>query len=206
MIRTRWPIVEPAAAFLLIMLYIWRLRYTAPATWMVILALLILSHVVRGERAAGLGFRWNNFGECLEALGPALALLALLMLAGGMLFETIRRMSLDQGLLLVTGYCVWGLFQQYLLNGYLANRLRAVVAERRVPLMAAAAFSAAHLPNWFLMLVTFGLGYYSTKLYIKYRNVYVLGLAHGIIGSLLFVVVPDSVSHSLRVGPGFFVR
>jgi hypothetical protein len=193
-------------AFLLIMLYIWRLRYTAPLAWIAIVAFLILTHVVRRERAAQLGLQWSNFAECLEVLGPPVALIALLLVAGGVLLQTTRRMTFEQGLLLIVGYCIWGLFQQYLLNGYLANRLAAFSTERRVPLIAASAFSAAHLPNWFLMLVTFVLGYYSTQLYLKYRNVYALGIAHGIIGSLLFVVVPDSVSHNLRVGPGFFLH
>jgi hypothetical protein len=35
---------------------------------------------------------------------------------------------------------------------------------------------------------------------------YFLGLAHGTIGSLLFLVIPDSISHHLVVGPGFFLR
>ena len=206
MIRSRWNLVEPLIAFLLIMLYIWRLRYIAPWAWIGIVVFLILTHVLRGERAESLGFRRSNFATCAELLAPAVLLLAMLLIATGLLFQTIRKMSLEQVLLLLVGYCIWGMFQQYLLNGYLANRLAALSAERRVPLIAATAFSAAHLPNWFLMTVTFVLGYYSTHLYIKHRNVYVLGIAHGIIGSLLFVVVPDSVSHNLRVGPGFFLH
>ena len=114
--------------------------------------------------------------------------------------------TLDKGMLCFLAYCPWGLFQQYLLNGYFANRLLAVASARRVPLIAAALFSGTHLPNWFLMLVTFALGYCSTKIYLKYRNMYFLGLAHGTIGTLLFVVVPDSISHHLTVGPGFFLR
>src|SRR5579871_1519025 len=123
MIRSRWVIIEPAVAFLLIMLYIWRLRYTAPLAWIAIVAFLILTHLVRGERVSHLGFRWNNFKVCLEVLGPAVALIALFLIAGGVLLQTTRRMTLEQGLLLIVGYCIWGLFQQYLLNGYLANRI-----------------------------------------------------------------------------------
>ena len=142
----------------------------------------------------------------METLAPALGLLALLLLAFGVLLQTRRNMTIDQGMLCFLAYCPWGLFQQYLLNGYFVNRLLAVSSARNVPLIAAALFSGTHLPNWFLMLVTFALGYYSTKIYLKYRNVYFLGLAHGAIGTLLFVVVPDSISHHLAVGPGFFLR
>jgi len=199
-------LAEPATVFLLIMLYIWRLRYTTPRAWIYILAAIVTTHILRHERTAGLGFRWRNFKECMETLAPAVALLALSLFASGVLLQTRRNISLDQALLCFLAYCPWGLFQQYLLNGYFANRLLAVSSARRVPLIAAALFSWTHLPNWFLMLVTFALGYCSTRIYLKYRNMYFLGLAHGMIGTLLFVVVPDSISHHLTVGPGFFLH
>ena len=205
--RAHWlSFVEPAAVFVLIMSYIWRLRYTAPRAWIYILGFIILSHILRRERTASLGFRWNNFKECIETLAPTLLLLAMSLIACGVLLQTMRNIRFDHGLLCFLAYCPWGLFQQYLLNGYFTNRLLAVSPARHVPLIAAALFSGAHLPNWFLMLVTFAAGYASTKIYMKYRNVYFLGLAHGVVGSLLFVVIPDSISHHLTVGPGFFLR
>jgi membrane protease YdiL (CAAX protease family) len=54
------------------------------------------------------------------------------------------------------------------------------------------------------MLVAFPAGYCSTLLYRRYRNLYILGLAHATVGFLLFLVVPDSVTHHLKVGPGWF--
>jgi Type II CAAX prenyl endopeptidase Rce1-like len=206
MTRVQWlAFAEPAIVFSLIMLYIWRLRYTEPHAWIFILGLVILSHVVHHERSAALGFRWGNFRECVEKLAPALLLLAMSMLACGVLLQTFHNVTFNRGLLCLLAYCPWGLFQQYLLNGYFANRLLAAAPARHVPLIAAALFSGIHLPNWFLMMVTFAAGYCSTRIFMKYRNVYFLGLAHGVIGTLLFVVIPNSISHHLAVGPGFFV-
>lgn len=204
--RQKTIVVEAGAGFCMIMLYIWRLRYTAPRAWIFILGFFILSHILRGERTASLGFRRANFRECVETLAPALLLLALALIAAGVLLETIRPISLEYGCLCLLAYCPWGIFQQYLLNGYIANRLLAVASARYVPLMAATLFAGAHLPNWFLMAVTFVTGYVSTKIFMRYRNIYFLGLAHAVIGTLLFVVVPDSISHHLTVGPGFFMR
>ena len=204
--RQKWIAAEAAAAFALIMLYIWRLRFTAPRAWIFILGFFVASHILRGERTAHLGFRRGNFRECAETLAPALLLLVLSLLAAGMLLETIRPISLEYGLMCLLAYCPWGLFQQYLLNGYIANRLLAVFSARYVPLMAASLFAGAHLPNWFLMAVTFVTGYYSTKIFMRYRNIYFLGLAHAVIGTVLFVVIPDSISHHLTIGPGFFLR
>jgi hypothetical protein len=52
------------------------------------------------------------------------------------------------------------------------------------------------------MAVTLLGGYASTQLYRRYRNLYFLGLAHGVLGFVLYLVVPDSISHHLNVGPG----
>lgn len=199
-------VAETVAGFALIMLYIWRLRFTAPRAWIFILGFFVLSHVLRRERTASLGLRWGNFHECMESLAPALLLIALALMGAGLLLETIRPMTPEYGLMCLLAYCPWGIFQQYLLNGYIANRLLAVYSPRSVPLISAALFAGAHLPNWFLMLVTFGMGYVSTRLFMRYRNIYFLGLAHAVIGTLLFVMIPDSISHHLTVGPGFFLR
>ncbi len=205
--RKQWLIIgEASAGFFLIMLYIWRLRFTEPRAWIFILGFFILSHLLRGERIASLGFRWTNFRECVEHMAPALLLIALSLIALGVLLQTMRPISLEYGFMCLLAYCPWGVFQQYLLNGYIANRLLAVSSGRYVPLIAASLFAGAHLPNWFLMLVTFATGYVSTKIFLRYRNLYFLGLAHAVIGTLLFVVIPDSISHHLTVGPGFFLH
>lgn len=204
--RQKLTVVEAAAGFALLMLYIWRLRFTAPRAWLFILGFFILSHILRGERIAALGLRWGNFRECMQTLAPALLLMALAFIAAGLLLQTMRPISLEYGVMCLLAYCPWALFQQYLLNGYIANRLLAVSSARHVPLMAATLFAGAHLPNWFLMLVTFVTGYYSTKVFMRYRNLYFLGLAHALIGTLIFVVIPDSISHHLTVGPGFFLH
>lgn len=199
-------VVEAGSGFALIMLYIWRLRFIAPRAWVFLLGYFVLSHILRGERIAGLGFGWRNFRECVESMAPALVLLALCLLALGVLFQTLRPISPQYALMCLLAYCPWGILQQYLLNGYIANRLLAVSPGRHVPAISAALFAGAHLPNWFLMIVTFVAGYYSTKIFLRYRNLYFLGLAHALIGTLIFVVIPDSISHHLSVGPGFFLH
>ena len=199
-------VVEAAIGFAFVMLYIWRLRFTAPRSWIFILGFFILSHILRGERTASLGLHWGNFRECMKNMAPALLLIALSFLAVGVLLQTLRPISVEYGFMCLLAYCPWAVFQQYLLNGYIANRLLAVASARYVPLMTGAIFAGAHLPNWFLMMVTFVTGYYSTKVFMRYRNIYFLGLAHAVIGTLIFVVIPDSISHHLAVGPRFFGR
>ena len=196
--------LEPITVFGLILAYIWSLRYRYPAAWALILVLPLVSHWWRGERAAALGFRLQNLAECVRRFAPALVFLALSLLASGMLLDTLRPISVDRAAMTWAIYLPWGLCQQYLLNAYCLTRLEIVLPERGAALAAAALFSAAHTPNWFRMLVTLGAGYAAARLYASYRNLYFLGLAHGTLGVLLFLVVPDSISHHLVVGPGWF--
>jgi Type II CAAX prenyl endopeptidase Rce1-like len=197
-------IAEPISVFVLIMAYIWQLRYSHHGAWLAILAMMVVSHRLRGEEPATLGFDGRNLRDCLRDFAPAIALLALTMLAVGILLQTTRPIRFEQGLLAWAGYLPWGLFQQYILNGYFLNRFDSVLSRRTAPMMSAALFSGAHLPNWFLMAVTLLLGYLCGRIYRRYNNLYFLGIAHGTVGFLLFLVVPDSISHHLIVGPGWF--
>jgi len=202
----RRAILEPAGIFLLIMDYIWKVRYIHPVFVLAIVGLIIASHWVHREKAAALGFQSVNFRQCLEDFAPALILLGLLLLGTGQLLETIRPIGFDSAMLAWCGYLPWGLFQQYILNGYFLNRLERVVPQRAAMMVSAALFSGAHLPNWFLMSVTLLLGYCSAYIYNRYRNLYFLGGAHGTLGFLLYLVVPDSISHHLVVGPHWFAH
>jgi membrane protease YdiL (CAAX protease family) len=198
--------LEPAVVFTLIMLYIWWLRFHHHSFWMLILGLVLASHAWRGENASSLGFRSRNLRACLEEFAPALVLLALVLVTAGLLLQTTRPVHFEDALTAWMGYLPWGLFQQYLLNGYFLNRLGAVQPPRVAAATAAALFSSAHLPNWFLMLVGFGAAWCCARIWGKYRNLFFLGLAHATVGFLLYLVVPDSISHHLTVGPGWFLH
>lgn len=184
------------------MAYIWRLRFNHPLFWMPLLALIILSHVARNERAPALGFRLEHLGDCLRKFGPALAALALGMWAAGREFGTIRRIGPEHAAWALALYLPWGLFQQYLLNGYFLKRFDTVLSPRASGITSAALFSVVHSPNWFLMLVTPLAGYVAIQVYRRYTNLYFLGVAHAIIGCSLFLFLPDSIIHHLNVGPG----
>ena len=199
-------IAEPVAVFLLIMAYIWDLRFTHHWWWVPILGVMVVSHGIRHERAGSLGFRVAGLADCWREYAPALAFFALALSAAGILFQTTRPVALNSAPLSWGAYLPWGLFQQYVLNAYFFNRLGGVMPGRAAALLAAGLFSGAHLPNWFLMGFTLAAGYCCASIYRRYQNLYFLGAAHGTIGFLVFMVVPDSISHHLKVGPGFFLH
>ena len=193
--------------FSLIMVYIWWVRFRHPYSWIGILAVVIASHIYHRETLAELGFRWPGTGRTFIEYSVPLGALALTLLALGIVFRSIRQVTWQGAVLSFALYCAWGLFQQYLLNGYFVNRIHDFFAGRKhaaVPILAALFFSLAHLPNWFLMLATLAGGYLCARIYLKYRNLYFLGVAHGIVGFLIYLFVPDTISHHLYVGPKWF--
>lgn len=200
----RLGVLEPVTVFALIMAYIWSLRFAYHWFWLAILGLMLISHTLRREGAARLGFRLGNLGACLWEFTPALAFFALLMLSAGLLLATTRNIRFDQAFWSWAAYLPWGIFQQYILNGYFLTRFDAVLSRRAATLITASMFAGAHTPNWFLMAVTLLLGYCCVLVYRRYKNLYFLGIAHGTVGFLLYFVVPDSISHHLNVGPGWF--
>jgi len=69
--------------------------------------------------------------------------------------------------------------------------------------LAGVLFAAAHLPNLWLTVATLAWGAISTALFLRYRNIYALGLAQGLLGLTFAVCVPEALSHHLRVGLGY---
>jgi len=196
-------LLEATGVFAMILLYIWRWRWAYPLCWVIILGLVLVSHAVRRETPVELGFRLTNLKSALAAMAPAVLVLSAALLGIGAICSTIRPVTPQAGFSSLALYCFWGLFQQYLLNGYFVNRF-VKIFPAIAPLLAALAFSCIHTPNWFLMAATLLGGFVCAKVYLNFRNLYALGLAHGVIGFLLYLCVPDTISHHVYVGPKWF--
>ncbi len=199
-VRDWEPLAEAIAVFAFVMADIWWLHWHNPFLAVVVLAWIVASHVVRGERPGWLGFGWRGVPASFSAVMPWVGVAAFALLGAGALLGSLRHIPLREGVYGLAGYLFWGLLQQYLLNGFFVNRLEEAVG-RPVPLAVAALFSIAHLPNAFLMAVTFAGGYIAVRIYEHYRCLWVLGLAHGILGFLLYLTLPDVLTNHLLVGP-----
>lgn len=204
MVRYRLPILEVLAVFAFIMAYIWRLRTLYPWSWVLAVAAVILSQYLRGERLARIGIRAAGFSACLRRYGLVIAAIIALGFACAFECGTLRHMTVRNAALALALYLPWGLFQQYLLNGYLLNRVETALSPVKSATLASGLFALAHLPNWFLMLATLPFGYCANIVYRRHRNLFFLGLAHALLGFTIFVVTPDWLIHHLRIGPGWF--
>ena len=111
---------------------------------------------------------------------------------------------LDQDLKHVGGYVLWTLYQQFLLQDYFMPRLSRILSSDAAIAVAALLFAVAHLPNLSLAVATLVWGGVSCALFRRYRNLYILGLAQGLLGLSFAVCVPDAMHHHMRVGLGYW--
>lgn len=104
----------------------------------------------------------------------------------------------------VIGYVLWAFEQQFILQDYFLLRiLRIVPSERLAVIAAAVLFSTAHLPSPILIPATLAWGLVSCAVFLRCRNLYALGLAHGILGLSIAISLPDTVTHHMMVGLGY---
>lgn len=100
-------------------------------------------------------------------------------------------------------YSLWAILQQYCFLGYFNGRLRRGFGPGRRRLAAALAtgvvFAAMHPPAWWLVLATFPVGVIYGWLFQedRYRNLFVIGVTHGVAGTMYGVLLPGSMA----IGP-----
>ena len=99
------------------------------------------------------------------------------------------------------GYIVWSFVQQFILQDYFLLRLRRLLPNARAAVVAAALlFSQAHLRSPLLTVAALFWGIVSCALFLRYRDLYSLGVVHTVFDLCILVTVPDSVHRQMRVG------
>lgn len=90
-------------------------------------------------------------------------------------------------------YPIWGTIQQFLMIALVAGNFQDLenisIKKAIIIVLTAILFSTVHYPNYWLILGTFVLALFYTYIYLKARNIYVLGLFHGWLGGLFFYTV-----------------
>jgi Type II CAAX prenyl endopeptidase Rce1-like len=198
-------LVELVVAYALILAAIWTLNpWQRLFYWGAIVWIVVTTWIHRTTwKALGLGSTGLLRSLWIVAAAAALALVAV-YLAGRQ--HTLHRLhGPTPPLSHVWGYLIWAVMQQFLLQIYFLLRLQRMLPGKVAPVLAAAGlFSLAHLPNPVLTPVTLVWGIAACLLFLRYRNIYALGLSHGILGLCVAVVVPEPVQHHMRVGIGYY--
>ena len=103
------------------------------------------------------------------------------------------------------GYLIWATLQQFILQVFFLSRLLRLVQNRTTAILVAAfMFSLAHIPNPLLVLATLLWGIAACALFLRYRNLYTVGIIHFLLGVTLAVAVPSDIHHNMRVGLGYY--
>lgn len=197
-------LLEAAAGFGLIMATIWtgktlqRRLFWISAAWFLGWALLVVWK--KGRR----GFKLPS------ARITALVVFAALLVAGGFIalagaLGTLHGLFGKKDPLLHAGsYLLWAVIQQIIQQRFFLARFEQLTQSGlRASFFTACLFGLAHLPNPVLAPVTFVGGWIMSELYLRYRTVLPLGIAHGLVGMALAVSVPDHIQHHMRVGLGY---
>jgi hypothetical protein len=137
------------------------------------------------------GLSLRNFNKTfLELLPVAILFVGIFVLVGNQLGTNILSWNIIPILLL---YPIWGIIQQFIVIGLLAKNLTDLekprMPESLIVFITALIFSIVHYPHFLLIIGTFFLALVYTKLYLKERNLIVLGIFHGWLGAFFFYTI-----------------
>ena len=87
-------------------------------------------------------------------------------------------------------YPVWGVAQQFALQNLIAKNIAGIFSKPvGVAVGSATLFAISHYPRLELVVLTFVSGIFFTLIYRKFQNLWAVGIAHGLLGSLAFYLV-----------------
>lgn len=137
------------------------------------------------------GFRTDNFMSVMKKVLP-FGLISLVAFIGIGLYQDTINITWHIIPILIL-YPIWGVIQQYLLIALTAGNLQDLAGDKMnkgvIILLAAILFGAVHYPFLWLIAATFLLALLYGWIYLKERNLYVLGLFHGWLGALFYYFV-----------------
>jgi hypothetical protein len=173
-------------------------RFLSPIALIFTLSVVLARRQSRDE----LGMGWRGLIASLWILPGAVALAAVSIFIAARIGTLHPLYKTDFAH--VSGYLLWTIYQQFLLQDYFMDRLlRLLSNEAAAVALAGTLFAAAHLPNLVLTGATLVWGIVSCALFRRYRNLWALGLAQGLLGLCFAICVPDALHHHLRVGLGY---
>lgn len=141
----------------------------------------------RGMRTAGVlrvwGMRCDNFWLALRAQLVFVVAGAIVLVGIGV---TFRSLALPRTFWITLAlYPIWGTAQQFALQNLIARNLTSVLSSPlAVAVAASTLFGVSHYPRLDLMLLTLVAGVFFTLIYRKFPNLWAVGIAHGVLGSL----------------------
>jgi membrane protease YdiL (CAAX protease family) len=201
-----WDVAELFIGYALILAAIWTPRPLQHWLYFIALGWFAVSITLSFESWKAMGCCVAGFWRSSWIIGVALILAAVATWFAATLHTLHHPGEPVRWVLTFGAYAIWALFQQLLLQGYfLARALRFIPNANAAALLAASVFALAHLPNPVLTPLTLIWGLTACLLFIRWRNVYPLAIAHAVFGICVAITVPASILHNMRVGLGYLL-
>ncbi|MGA2635944.1 MAG: CPBP family intramembrane glutamic endopeptidase [Terracidiphilus sp.] len=203
--RKRHDRIVLVVTYALILLAVW-----TPLPWQRVISLVALVWVMLVtwlsiDDSREMGLRGPGFHRSLWVAGAALLIAAAAVLVATRV-QTLHAPATP--VLFVQrywAYTIWSFLQEFLLlNFFLLRLVRLLPSRNAAVLVATGLFTIAHLPNPVLTVLTLFWGWASCRLFLHYRSLYTLAMAHAILGISIAITIPGPVHHNMRVGLGYF--
>lgn len=202
--RSAW--LELLSATALLFSYIWVWQGAFEGDVLVCLGLFLFiairGHRRRGESAHDLGFRLDNLGQSARQVFSIVGPLLLLMTILGLWMGWNREPPIARLLTRAALMPLFGVVQEYALLAFYLRRFEEVLPSGRAPVLAAASvFALLHLPNSPLVALSFIAGLGACWFYRRTPNLWVLGVAHGLLSITVAMFLAKLLVFGLKVGP-----
>jgi membrane protease YdiL (CAAX protease family) len=170
--------------------------------WLVLPVLLVLGlSALHNRRTHDWGFSGSAFWPSMMWSTAATAVIgSLLWWAGHRMGQAPQREAPLLDFFYVT---VWGGSQQFVLQTVILREAQSVFG-RAAAVVAATIFAALHLPNPFLVIVTFVGGVSWCAIYARHPNIIPLALSHAAATVIILLSFPPATTNALRTGWRYF--
>ena len=198
-----WGWARLIIAYSLLEWALWTTGRTQQIASLAFIAWIVVTTISERRRLSELGLGLAGLKSASIALVVAVIAAGVISCAAWML-GTLRPLYGSRPLPHALGYLLWASLQEFILNSYFFLTLEELLPRRRDAMIGAVIlFTLAHIPNPVLLIGTLLASTFFVSVFRRYRNIYPLGIAHGILGLTLAVSVPDSWIRHMRVGIGF---
>jgi membrane protease YdiL (CAAX protease family) len=190
--------------FLLLEIVLWAPTRHLRNRWALVTLLALLALVLTDRPSLQrLGLRLPKTFGASVVLGISFAMIVLMAAlvheAGGPIPANQTWPALES----VWGYVIWSMLQEFILQSFFFNRFEELYGGPAAVWIAATLFAAAHLPSPILTTLTLIGALFFCEMFRRYRSIYPLGVVHAMLGLSIFLIMPDSLLHHMRVGIGY---
>ena len=197
-------LTELIIAHVLILAVVWTPNPAQRFLYWTAFAFVVITGWLSRNRSRPIGFSFRGFLPSLWVAGGAAALFLIGIGIAARVHALHKLYGTLPFSLHLLEYAIWALMQQYIVQAYVLLRLLRLGMHQIFAIgLAALLFAGVHIPNPVLAPAVLLWGAASSYLYLRYRNLYTIAMAHALLGMCIAICVPNSLQHRMRVGLGY---